>query len=260
VSSPEPADARGGSQRGRPSERGASADGGSGRTQPRWAVIVADGDGVDRALPDVLATLPSDRLVVAADGGARGALAAGVRPDLVVGDGDSLDAATRAALREAGVQVDLVAPDKDESDTELCVRACVTRGVTAIRIVGALGGDRLEHAVANLLLLAHPMLDGVDAAIVEERTTVRRVGSEGGPGALVIEGAAGDHVSLLAVDSCVEGVRTHDLRFPLVDEPLFPGPARGLSNELLGTSARVTTRRGRLLVIHTPMHPREVTS
>jgi thiamine pyrophosphokinase len=226
--------------------------------QPRWAVIVADGDGVDLALPRVLAALPPDRLVVAADGGARRALAAGVHPDLVVGDGDSLDAATQAVLRAAGTTMELVPPDKDESDTELCVRACIDRGMTALRIVGALGGDRLEHGVANLLLLAHPMLDGLDAAIVEARTTVRRVGAERGPGEIEIHGSRGDHVSLLAVDTCVEGVRTSELRYPLVGEPLYPGPARGLSNELLGLTARVTTERGRLLVIHTPIHREEV--
>ena len=44
---------------------------------------------------------------------------------------------------------------------------------------------------------------------------------------------------------------TRDLRFPLRGESLTPGPARGLSNELLSTTASVTTASGRLLVIHT---------
>jgi thiamine pyrophosphokinase len=49
----------------------------------------------------------------------------------------------------------------------------------------------------------------------------------------------------------VAGVRTDGLRFPLHDETLAVGPSRGLSNELLDGQARVTTERGRLLVIHT---------
>jgi thiamine pyrophosphokinase len=48
----------------------------------------------------------------------------------------------------------------------------------------------------------------------------------------------------------VEGVSTEGLRFPLRDEPLPVGPARGLSNELLDRAASVSSRRGRLLVVH----------
>ena len=46
-------------------------------------------------------------------------------------------------------------------------------------------------------------------------------------------------------------MNTHGLRFPLADETLPLGPSRGLSNELLDATAQVTSRRGRLLVIHT---------
>ena len=67
-----------------------------------------------------------------------------------------------------------------------------------------------------------------------------------------LAGRPGDFVSLLPIDTVVEDVRTAGLRYPLAGEPLYPGPARGLSNELEGTRASVTTRRGRLLVIETP--------
>lgn len=225
----------------------------------RWAVVVADGDGVPAGLPLVLdeARAAGARpLVIAADGGARRALELDVTPDLVVGDGDSIRAETRARLAELGIPVELASTDKDESDTELCLAAALARGAQVIRIVGALGGQRVEHSVANLLLLAHPMLDGLDAAIVAPPSWIRRTGTADGPGTIDIPGRPGDLVSLMAVDTLVEGVRTDGLRFPLRDEPLRPGPARGLSNELIGSPARVTTRRGRLLVIHTtPQEP-----
>ena len=229
-----------------------------------WVVIVADGDGVPHALPMVLgcaaaggtgpgpAGVPRP-FVIAADGGARRALDIGVVPDLVVGDGDSMGPDTVAELSRLGVPVELAPGDKDESDTELCLRAALTRGAQLIQIVGALGGPRVEHTVANLLLLAHPMLDGVDvaASIVAPPSVIVCAGREHGPSSTRIRGSAGDHVSLMAIDSVVEGVTTEGLRFPLHDEPLRPGPARGLSNELLTGNAVVHTRRGRLLVIHT---------
>ena len=50
--------------------------------------------------------------------------------------------------------------DKDESDTELAVLAAIELGAREIVVVGALGGRRLDHALANLGLLAHPALLG----------------------------------------------------------------------------------------------------
>jgi thiamine pyrophosphokinase len=88
-------------------------------------------------------------------------------------------------------------------------------------------------------------------AIVDGATTVRRIGTHDGPGSVTVDGRAGDLLTLLPLAGPVEGVTTHGLRYPLVAEPLLPGPARGLSNQLLETTATVTTVRGRLLVIHT---------
>jgi thiamine pyrophosphokinase len=215
------------------------------------AIIVADGDLDPADLGSALSGVDrTSCLVIGADGGSRRIVAAGIRPDLVVGDADSLEAAELERLRARGVPLEVVDAAKDESDTELSVRSALSRGAKRLTILGALGGRRPEHMVANLLLLAHPMLDDVDVAIVHDGTTIRRTGTLTGPGHLELAGPPGDHVSLLPIDT-VEGVTTAGLRFPLRDEPLVPGPARGLSNELLEGTARVATRRGRLLVIHT---------
>ena len=99
--------------------------------------------------------------------------------------------------------------------------------------------------------MADPRLDGIDVSIAGRGSRITRVGTADGPGHVAIDGEPGDFVSLLAIDAAVEGVTTVGLRFRLVAETLLLGPSRGLSNELLGSSARVTSRRGRLLVIHT---------
>ena len=217
------------------------------QTQP--VVIVADGRLDDPDLRD--AVEPGD-LVIGADGGARRAMLAGIHVDLVVGDLDSLATADLEELMAAGASVIRAHPDKDESDTELCLLTALDRGATVIRLLGALGGPRVDHELANVWLLAHPRLDGLDVAILDGVTTIRRIGtSDGGPGSVVLQGAAGDIVTLLALDDPVEGVSTHHLRYPLRAETLSPGPARGLSNVMLERSARVETHRGRLLVIHT---------
>jgi thiamine pyrophosphokinase len=212
-------------------------------------MVVADG-----RLDDAQARLEAARagtLVIGADGGAGQARRAGVHVDLIVGDLDSLDERTLEELVAAGGRVQRAAPDKDESDTELALLVAIESSPGPVVILGALGGGRLDHAFANLLLLAHPRLDGLDVAILDGPTTIRRIGTHAGPGAVDVEGEAGDLLTLLPIAGTVNGVTTHGLRYPLRAEPLSPGPARGLSNELLGTNASVTTEEGRLLVIHT---------
>lgn len=216
-------------------------------------IVVADGD-VDAAVLASLARIDDGgprRLVIAADGGAAQAMAAGVTPDIVVGDFDSLDPRQRSQLEESGAELREADPDKDESDMELSLLAALGAGATRISIVGALGIARPEHSIANLLLLADPRLDGIAVELVGRGSRIVRIGSAEGPGEIAVAGAIGDFVSLFPLGAAVEGVTTDGLRFGLRDESLPLGPSRGLSNELLGTTARVTSRRGCLLVVHT---------
>jgi len=48
----------------------------------------------------------------------------------------------------------------------------------------------------------------------------------------------------------VAGIVTDGLYYPLHDEPLTLGPARGVSNVLIGTRATITIRSGILLAMH----------
>jgi thiamine pyrophosphokinase len=215
------------------------------------ALVLADGEpvtkrGLDAAWPgwDHKA-----RIVVAADGGARLADPLALRIDQWVGDGDSLGRDELDELRAAGVPIELVAADKDESDTELAMLAAVDRGATDVTILGGLGGPRLDHALANIALLGHPALQGKTARILADRSRVTLLT---GPATLELKGRIGDLVSLLPLGGDADGVTTDGLRFALRDEELKAGPARGLSNVRLTQVARVRVVRGRLLVVETP--------
>jgi len=217
------------------------------------AILVGDGDvpapaALDAAWPGWDAEAG---LLVAADGGATKALAVGLAPDLVVGDADSLGPAGLAAVRDAGIPVELAAEAKDESDLELAVLAAVARGATRLTILGALGGPRFDHALANAWLLAHPALAGRAAVLLGATTRVRLLDASGAPASAVLRGRAGDLVSLFPFGSDAAGVATDGLAYALRDEPLRFGPARGLSNVRSGLEARVSLRAGRLLIVET---------
>jgi thiamine pyrophosphokinase len=220
------------------------------------AIIVADGDIRSGAAVQQALRRATDNgsagavLVVAADGGALKAEQIGLSPNVVVGDGDSLDPQVAERLRRAGAEVLVYSVDKDESDTELAVREALARGASHLVILGWLGGARAEHSVANLMLLTTPALTDVDAALVDGPTTIQAMGLTG-PDVMQLDGARGDFVSLLPLTEEVRGVTTTDLRFPLADATLLQGGTRGLSNEMLAARCEVRTSAGRLAVIHT---------
>ena len=207
------------------------------------AVVVADGEPDPR---DAAHVTDAD-LIVAADGGAGWLDAIGITPSLLVGDLDSIDGGLLDRLRAADVRVEHHPADKDASDAELALRRAVESGADEIVVLGGLGGERLDHELANLLLLADPSLRAIrDLQLVRGGTAVRvlSAGVE-----LRLGGRIGDLVTLLPIGGDAAGVRTQGLRFPLEGERLALGPSRGLSNVVVDPPASVSLERGTLLVV-----------
>jgi len=215
------------------------------------AIILANGDtgsrsDLDRPWPG---WAHDDALVIAADGGARNADRLSLQIDRWVGDGDSLGDEGVAELIARGIPVLRVPTDKDESDTELAVTEAAGLGATEIVVLGALGGNRVDHALANVTLLAHPLLVGLDVRLLAPDARVRLVV---GPASMDLGGRIGDLVTLLPLGEDGQGVTTIGLRYPLRDETLSSGRSRGLSNVRTSSDASVTVRSGRLLVVEAP--------
>lgn len=210
------------------------------------AVIVANGV-IDDPETEIARWIEPDALVVAADGGTFHALDAGVTPDVVIGDLDSLPASLRRTLHEAGATFDEHPPAKDETDLELALAwAAGQSGIDPIVILGGLGG-RPDQALANLLLLAMPVLEGRDVRFADGAWTIRMIR----PGrALRLDGQPGDRLSLIPLGGEAEGVTTSGLAYPLDEETLHFGPARGVSNVFEEAAVTVSLRRGRLWCFH----------
>jgi thiamine pyrophosphokinase len=194
---------------------------------------------------------PGD-FVVAADLGAQHALAWGWPVHLLVGDLDSLPAAALDALVAAGVETMRAPSAKDQTDTELALAAALERRPREVFLCAALGG-RTDHLLANALLLARPALAGAKVMLVDGPETIRLARAEGASTTTIIEGDRGDLVSLLPFGARAEGVVTRDLLYPLRNETLQLGEARGISNVISGERAEVSLARGSLLVIHIRM-------
>ncbi len=251
---PDPGNAGGGSHarlkalssRSLPAEGAAFLMGEHDRSQTR-ALVFANGDLHDGPAVQQALQQGAGALVIAADGGARLALACGLTPHLVVGDMDSLSEEELADLRARGVAIQRVAAEKDETDLELALLAAAERGATWVRVLGAAGG-RLDQTLANVLLLTLDALAGRDVRLVAGRQTLWLIG----PGDHALDGAPDDTISLIPLGGDARGVRTEGLRYPLRGETLRFGPARGVSNIIAEAGARVALDEGTLVVVHTP--------
>lgn len=205
-------------------------------------VVVTGGDPVDQS---VLDHLPAGALVIGVDSGVAHATALGLHVDLAVGDFDSLSPEALAAVAAAGARVERHPAAKDATDLELGMTAAMDSGACRVVVVGGHGG-RLDHLLANALLLAAPRFAAlaVQAHMGEAWVAVARPDR-----ATTVTGFVGDTVSLLPVGGAAAGVTTTGLAYPLTGGTLGPGTTRGVSNELTSPAATVTLVDGTLLVV-----------
>lgn len=187
----------------------------------------------------------SATVVIAANGGLRHLMALGRRPDVLIGDLDSLPPDARRFLGNGGTRLIARPADKDETDLELALLYATEQFGDPILLFGVLGG-RLDQTIGNILLLAHPRLQNLPVRLVEQHEVAWLVTAE-----TLIEGTAGDIVSLIPLGGDVTIAATSGLRWPLHDEILHFGLGRGLSNVLTGAVATVRVQSGLLLCVHT---------
>ena len=189
-------------------------------------------------------------LVVAADGGARYALAAGIVPDLVVGDMDSLGEDLALEVERRGASLERHPARKDMMDGHLAVLAAGERGVSSADFLCAAGEKPgAVFAVPHILLAAERI--GMRSAVVADWGRMFVI--EGRP--RVVAGSARDSVSIFPLSGPATGVTLEGMSYPLEDADLYPGDTLGFHNELIGTEARVSVERGALLVVQETSAP-----
>lgn len=183
--------------------------------------------------------LPPLEAVIAADGGAELAASLGVTIDVVVGDLDSITAATLGRVP----RVERHPAEKDATDLELALAAALRLEPERILVLGGIEG-RLDHLVGELLLLAADAYDGVqvDAQLGSAAVHVIRRHR-------TLVGSPGELVSLFALHGPAHGVATEGLRYPLRGETLEPGSTRGVSNEFEAAEAQVSVERGVVVAV-----------
>lgn len=176
-------------------------------------------------------------LVAAADGGLGILQGMGILPRIFVGDGDSLPKESEATAVALGW---VPAPrDKDFSDTELALQACLDRGADTIHLVGG-GEGRMDHLLSILLLFRDtPALKFWHTAQESCQVLV--------PGIHTTHHPQEATLSVFALHGSVGRVCTQGLQWEL-DEVDF-SRTMSLSNRCRGTSVEWSVEEGRFLLM-----------
>ncbi len=210
------------------------------------AVVVGGGP----LSPQALAGVSEGAFVVAADSGLDHAVAAGLQPNVLVGDLDSISAAGRMWAYRHEAEIEEHAADKDLTDTELAIqRALRVPGVSdLVLLCGSRSAhdERLDHLLGILLALGHPTLGALNSVRAVIGNTQFQMLHPGASSALDL--ATRRQFSLLALHGPCGGVNVSGARWPLVEATLTGSEARGLSNET-ESNTEVSVQTGVLTVV-----------
>ena len=118
-------------------------------------------------------------------------------------------------------------------------------------MVGALGGERIDHALANVGLLALPISPAVGdpRSMAGPSALIRAPGPAGAPYDRASPGRTGTSSRCCQSAATSRASRRAVSPIRSTTSPCSPGPARGVSNVIARPGASVTVRRGLLLVI-----------
>jgi thiamine pyrophosphokinase len=205
------------------------------KTPSPRTLLVCNGEPPSRALLRRLAGEAD--IIVAADGGANVALRCGVKPDVIIGDLDSILPETIRTLRDSRV---VRVKRQDNTDLEKALDFISASGPSEVEIIGATGG-RIDFTLGNLSVfwnytrrLGMTFLgDGWRAFPVGRRR--------------MVDATPGVTVSLIPFGPCA-GISLRGLRYPLNDATMRVGEI-GVSNVVRTSPFSVTVRRGRMLLV-----------
>ena len=207
-----------------------------------------------------------DDFVVAVDGGLVHLLEAGIEPDLLLGDFDSLEEAALTGNNDSGGKIlsetiaryRAMGPDhflqlpvaKDDTDTMAAVKLGFEKGYREFLIYGAMGG-RPDHLMANIQTMVFVLHNGGRAWMLDRQTGMTVIG----PGEFRLPAGFEGTVSLFAMDGCLEHVTIRGLKYEVEDAEIRNDYPLGCSNETLasgsGAEAVISIGKGAGLLILT---------
>lgn len=189
------------------------------------------------AFDSLILPIDKDDLVIAADGGVNHLSKAGITPDVILGDFDSL------GYIPEGAQVFPV--EKDDTDVMLAVRHGLQAGFREFLIYGGMDGKRLDHTVANFQTLAFLRAHDARGYLVGREQLATVISNE----TAVFSPNAAGILSAFCLGKDASGVTIRGLQYSMETGTLAADFPLGVSNHFTGKEAEITVENGQLLLI-----------
>ena len=183
--------------------------------------------------------------LLAVDKGMEFTFKAGLVPDEILGDFDSVNPEVGQYYKEQRILLSQYNPVKDYTDMELALRTAIERGSTEIMVLGATG-TRIDHVLGSISNLSIPLENHVECCLLDSHNRIRMTDHN-----LVIkkEKQYGKYVSLLAFGGEVKNLELKGFCYEVEGFTLRPDTSRGISNEIAKPLAEIRFDSGRLIVI-----------
>ncbi|QEK12003.1 thiamine diphosphokinase [Crassaminicella thermophila] len=204
-------------------------------------IVVSNGNICDFSL--IRKVIDKDAIIICADGGARYLFKMNILPHVIIGDLDSLDEELKDFFKKKNVDFYKFPQKKDYTDTELAIEYALSKGATEIIFLGAIG-SRMDHTIANITLLLPLVKKGIKAKVIDDYNEIVIVNKD-----LKIKGEIGEILSIIPISEKVEGITLKGLEYPLNDATISMGETIGISNRFIETQAKISIKKGNILVI-----------
>ncbi len=177
--------------------------------------------------------------IICADGGLRHAQKMGIEPDLIIGDRDSWNGEYPDEIKTI-----VSPPEKDLTDTNLCIDNAIEHGCDEIILIGALGGRR-DHEFSHICLLAYGLKRNVRIKISDR---YNEIWMEDRP--FTLKRGERKYVSFFPFGGDVEGFSIKGLKYETENMRLVCDEVRASSNEFADSdTAEISFKSGRLIVM-----------
>lgn len=182
-------------------------------------------------------------LIICADSGINHCIASKIKPHIWVGDFDSSDfeAFENSELLK-DTKIVRLSPCKDDTDTEHALHIAMDMGFSDVVIVGGFGG-RLDHTMANAFLAEEAYNFGVTLTVEDDKNVLHYLKND----TLHLKKSRLKYISVIPIEDSL--VSCTGFLYPLTNEKLRRGPARGVSNELENDEGFITIHKGCAFIV-----------
>ncbi|WP_027398159.1 thiamine diphosphokinase [Anaerovorax odorimutans] len=206
----------------------------------RCIIITSYIDGLIKDCIDI----NCDDYIICADGGYNLAEAEKIMPNLVIGDFDSFKGHIPISIETIRTT-----PEKDDTDTLLCLKTGIQRGFNDFIICGGIGG-RLDHTIANIQCLSYAIDNKIRLWINSKNDKVAMIED------MQIKLSScqkykkeGYKISLFSYTENCTGVCIQGVYYPLINADLKSNFPLGVSNEFIEDTITISNTTGKLLII-----------